>query len=547
MNEKFVGTDAIMRRAMLKGCGFGDDDIKTKPHIGIVNTYNEGAPGHAHLKQLSEVIKQGVWAAGGVPFEFGAPSTCGDMIVGEEELKFELAGRDVVAQAVEYVSTVHQFDGLILLASCDNIIPGVALGAIRMNIPSIILTGGSMLVGEYQGEEILPCDVGVMTMGKDAESERVKEIENVACMCPGACSTMGTANSMQIMMEVLGLTLPGVSTIPAVYADKQRASRLAGKRIVDMVKEDLKPSNVLTRETFLNAVTTDIAMGGSTNVILHLIALAREAGVELTVDDFDRIGRNVPCVCGVKPSGDYTIVDFHNAGGVPAMLKELQSLLYLDSKAITGETLQEIINKASNKNPDVIRSMDNPITSDGGLTILRGNLAPNSAIIRSSSVPESMKKFSGRARVFHRDQDGAKAIKEGKIQPGDVMVIRYEGPKGAPGMKEIMLSTDALVAHGLDDSVGLVTDGRFSGFNRGPIVGHITPEAFEGGPLALVEDGDIISVDIKEATLTIDISEEEMKRRGANWQQPEPKVKQGMMRLYSKMCRSAEEGAGMTL
>lgn len=546
MNKKFTGTDAIMRRSMLKACGFDDEDIQHKPHIGIVNTYNEGAPGHTHLRKIAEVIKQGVWAGGGVPFEYGVPSTCGDMIVGEEELKFELAGRDVIAMGIEYVSTVHQFDGLILLASCDNMIPGVCLGAIRMNIPSIVITGGSMLVGKYEGEEILPCDVGVMTMGKDADSQKVKDIENVACKCPGACSTMGTANSMQIMMEVLGLTLPGTATIPAVYADKERAARKAGKRIVEMVKEDLKPSDILTRETFLNAVTADIAMGGSTNVILHLISLAREVGVELTMDDFDRIGKKVPCICGVKPSGNYTIVDFHDAGGVPAMLKELQDILYLDSKVVTGETIQQIVGNAKNKNNELIRNMDNPINPDGGLTILRGNLAPNSAIIRSSSVPENMKKFSGPARVFSRDQEGVKAIKEGKIKSGDVMVIRYEGPKGAPGMKEIMLSTDALVAYGLDTSVGLITDGRFSGFNRGPIVGHITPEAYEGGPLALVEEGDIISVNIKEATLSVEISDEEMERRRANWVKPEPKVKKGMMHIYSKMCRSADEGAGMT-
>jgi len=321
MNNKFVGTDAIMRRAMLKGCGFDDADIKKKPHIGIVNTYNEGAPGHAHLNGIADSIKQGVWAAGGVPVEFGAPSTCGDMIVGEEELKYELAGRDVVAMGVEYVSTVHQFDGLILLASCDNIIPGVMLGAIRVDVPSIIITGGSMLTGEYQGEEVLPSDVGVMTMGKDADSQKVRDIENIACMCPGACSTMGTANSMQIMTEVLGLNLPGTATIPAVYADKKRAARLAGKRIVSMVEEDLKPSDILNREIFLNAVKTNIAMGGSTNVILHLLALAREAKVELTMDDFAEFGNQLPCICGVKPSGNYSVVEFHKAGGVPALLK----------------------------------------------------------------------------------------------------------------------------------------------------------------------------------------------------------------------------------
>ncbi|KXS48312.1 dihydroxy-acid dehydratase [Halanaerobium congolense] len=547
MNNKFVGTDAIMRRAMLKGCGFDDADIKNKPHIGIVNTYNEGAPGHAHLNGIAESIKQGVWAAGGVPVEFGAPSTCGDMIVGEEELKYELAGRDVVAMGVEYVSTVHQFDGLVLLASCDNIIPGVMLGAIRVDVPSIVITGGSMLTGEYQGKEVLPSDVGVMTMGKNADSQKVRDIENIACMCPGACSTMGTANSMQIMTEVLGLNLPGTATIPAVYADKKRAARSAGKRIVSMVEEDLKPSALLNREIFLNAVKTNIAMGGSTNVILHLLALAREAKVELTIDDFAEFGNQIPCICGVKPSGSYSIVDFHKAGGVPALLKELELYLDLNVSTITGQTIGEIIAEAKNRNSEVIRSLDNPINGDGGLKILRGNLAPNSAIVRSSSVPESMKKFTGPAKVFNRDQEGVKAIKAGEIEPGDVMVIRYEGPKGAPGMKEIMLSTDALVAYGLDESVGLITDGRFSGFNHGPIIGHVTPEAYAGGPLALVENGDIISVDIKNSTLDVKLSEKELAARREKWKQPEAKVKQGMMHIYAQLCKSADQGAGMTI
>ncbi|MFA5634714.1 MAG: dihydroxy-acid dehydratase [Anaerovoracaceae bacterium] len=547
MNKKFIGADALMRRAMLKGCGFGDEDIRNKPHIGIVNTYNEGAPGHTHLEKYVEVIKQGVWAAGGIPFEFGAPSTCGDMIVGEEELKFELAGRDAVAMGIEYVSTVHQFDGLILLASCDNIIPGVCLGAVRMNLPAIIFTGGPMLPIEHKGVDLLPCDVAPMTIGKDPDSPEVMAVENAACMCPGACASMGTANSMQIMMEVLGITPPHTATIPAVYADKLRAARRAGKRIVEMVSENLRLGDILTREAFLNAVTTDIAMGGSTNVILHLIMLAREMGVELTIDDFERIGKKVPCICGVKPSGNYSIVDFHHAGGVPAMMKELAPLLNLDAKCVSGETMREVTDKAKNLNPDLIRSLDNPINKDGGLTILRGNLAPGSAIIRSSSVPENMKKFSGPARIFHRDQDGVAAVMEGKIKPGDVIVIRYEGPKGAPGMKEIMLTTDALVARGLDSSVGLVTDGRFSGFNHGPIVGHVTPEANEGGPLALVEEGDIISVDIREATLTLQISEAEMEERRSRWVKPEPKIKKGMMHIYAQLCRSAEEGAGITI
>lgn len=550
MNKKFTGleSDAVVKRALLKGCGFSDEDIQNKPHIGIVNTFNEGAPGHAHLRQYAEAVKQGVWAAGGVPIEFGVPSTCGDMNLGNKELiaTYEVAARDVVALAIELVATVHEFDGLVLLASCDSIIPGVCMGAIRMNVPSIIVTGGPMLPGEYEGKEILPCDLEPLMMRPDLDSRMKMDIENTACMCPGACASMGTANSMQIMMEVLGWTFPHTATIPGVYAEKLRTARRAGKRVVEMVAEDLKPSDFLTREAFLNAVTTDIAMGGSTNLVLHLIYLAREAGVELTIDDFGRIGKSVPCICGVKPSGPYSIVDLHKAGGVPAMLKELKSLLNLDTKTITGETLGQVIENAQNKNPDLIRSLDNPISTQGGLTVLRGNLAPGSAIIRGSSVAENMKKFSGPARVFNGEPEGYKAIMGGLIKPGDVIVIRYEGPKGTPGMRQLMCSADALVSRGLETSVGLITDGSFSGFNKGPLVGHITPEAYVGGPLALVEEGDMITVDIKEAALTLHVSDSELAARRAKWTPPQEKPKKGIMNIFTQLCRSAEEGAGMT-
>jgi dihydroxy-acid dehydratase len=544
--EFWDGPNAAHRRVIYKGAGYSDADIRTKPHIGVANTFMEGSPAAAHLRILANAVKQGIWAAGGVPFEFGVPATCGNIPIGTEDFKYELAGRDVVCMSIEFVAKVHVFDGLVMLSSCDNIIPGQYLAAARLNIPSLIVTGGPMYPGFWNGEQVMTPDINESVLS-DKTAEELLEMENHACPGYGSCSVMGTANTMQILTEVLGLALPGTSTIPAVDASRIRAARETGRAIVDLVIKGIKPSDILSKSAILNAVKVDLAIGGSTNAPLHLLALARELGITLTLDDFDKLNSEIPCVCGVRPNGPYSVVDLYIAGGVLAVQKILEIKLDTSTIGPLGRSLQETLAGIKVKLGGVLRSMEDPVHRTAGLRVLRGNLAPNGAIIRSTSVPDSMKRFAGPARVFEGDAAGLAAVKNGAIKPGDVMVIRYEGPKGAPGMKEVMLSTDALVARGLDRSVGLITDGRFSGFNHGPIVGHVAPEAFEGGPIALVQDGDIITVDIDKGCLEIDISAEEYARRKVAWKQPEPKVTKGLLALYAANCRSADEGAAMQI
>lgn len=544
--ELWEGPSAAHRRVIYKGAGYSDEDIRTKPHIGIANTFMEGSPATAHLRILADAVKQGIWAAGGVPVEFGVPATCGNIPIGTEDFKYELAGRDVVCMSIEFVSKIHVFDGLVMLSSCDNIIPGQYMAAARLNIPSLIVTGGPMYPGLLNGEQIMTPDINESVLS-DKTPEELVEMENYACPGYGACSVLGTANTMQILTEVLGFALPGTSTIPAVDASRIRAARETGRKIVDLVQKGVKPSDILSKGAIMNAVKVDLAIGGSTNAPLHLLALARDLNISLTLDDFDKLNSEIPCICGVRPNGPYSVVDLHMAGGVLAIQKILEKKLDTSVIGPLGISLKEILAGVNVKLGGVLRSMEDPVHQDAGLRILRGNLAPKGAIIRSTSVPDSMKRFTGPARVFDGDAAGLTAVKDGAIKPGDIMVIRYEGPKGAPGMKEVMLSTDALVVRGLDHSVGLITDGRFSGFNHGPIVGHVSPEAFEGGPIALVRDGDIITVDINNGYLEIDLTEEEFVKRKAAWKRPAPKVTKGLLALYAANCRSAEEGAAMQI
>lgn len=538
------GPDAAHRRVIYKGAGYSNIDICTKPHIGIANTFTEASPAHAHLRMLADAVKQGIWAGGGLPFEFGVPATCGNIAIGSEELKYELAGRDVVAMAIEFVAKVHLFDGLVMLSSCDNIIPGQLLAAMRLNIPSVLVTGGPMLPGFWKGKQVQTPDINISVLSEVTPAE-FSEMEDAACPGFGACAVLGTANTMQILTEVLGMALPGTSTIPAVDAGRIRAARESGRTVVELIKRGLKPRDIMTKGTLLNAVIVLQAIGGSTNAVLHLLALAREGGISLTLDDFDRISREIPCICAVKPNGPYTVVDLHQVGGVCAILKILEKKLDLSTLCISGSHLEEVLAGINVQPGAVLRTLEDAANQDSGLMVLKGNLAPDGAIIRSSGVPENMKYFSGPAKVFDGDAAAVEAIQKGKIKPGDVMVVRYEGPKGAPGMKELMLSTDALVARGLDKSVGLVTDGRFSGFNHGPIVGHIAPEAFEGGPIALVKDGDIITVDLHNRRLEVNLSDKELKKRRAVWKQPKPKITRGILSLYASTCRPANEGGAM--
>lgn len=538
------GKKAVHRRTMMKGAGYCDCDIKQKPHIGVANTYMEGSPGTAHLRTLTEKIKQGIWEAGGIPVEFGVPATCGNVANGVPELKYEQAGRDMVAGSIEFVTKVHNFDGLVTVASCDNIIAGCYLAQARLNIPTLCVTGGSMSAGLYKGEKMVEAQLDVVAQ-TDTSDEELAEMEECVCPSFGACPSMGTANTMQMAGEILNLVMPGTGTIPSSDNLKLRKCREAGRQIVKMTLEDVKPSDLMTKKTFENAIAYAMATAASTNIVLHLIAIANERGIKITLDDFDRFANEIPCITGVIPSGPYTVVDFHYAGGPLTVMKMIESKIHTDVPTMTGETWKDLLSRVEAKSSDVIRTLDNPLFDEPGLKILKGNLSPTGCIVRPTGVPKEMKQFSGKARIFHSDMESWAAIERDEINPGDVIVIRYEGCVGAPSMTELMSSTDALLAKGLDKSVGLITDARFSGFNYGAIIGHITPEAACGGLIALIEEGDIITADTVKGTINLEVPEDVIEERRKNWVCPEPKVKTGLLALYAKNCRPADEGGAM--
>lgn len=549
--EIFCGATQASRRATYKGSGYDPDDLKNRPHIGIANTYSDSSPGHVHLRPLVDAVKNGVWQAGGVPFEFGVPSTCTNISIGLPAMSYDLVMRDIVAASIELVASIQQYDGLVLTASCDNIVPGVLLAAARLNIPAIILTGGPMLSGRWKSKQLLLGDVNEMVYGVVAkegfDEDNLKSIELAACPTPGACPLMGTANTMQILTEVLGMTLPGSSTIPGVFTDKTISARHTGRRIVEMVIENLRPSDIMTRKAIDNAITLDMAIGGSTNAVLHLIALGNELGIPVHLKEFNQFSDRTPCIINIKPTGTHAVDELYYMGGVPAICKQVEDLMNLDAKIVSGETWGEILKRTPAVTNDVIRSRSNPVSLYGGLTVLHGNLAEYGAIVRSSTIQESMRYFKGPARVFNSDEEAYAEIISDKLKSGDVIVIRYEGSVGAPGMNEVMLTTDALVNLHLDNCIALVTDGRFSGFNHGPIIGHVSPEAAIGGPLALVEDGDIIEIDINKRTLTLNVDDVTLAERRKIFIQPPPNPSKEFMRIYAKNCRRADEGAAMQL
>ena len=544
----FTGIEGARRRAIYKASGFTNEDL-VRPHIGVVNTWNEAAPGHFHMRQIAEAAKGGIWQAGGTPIEFGTISTCGSPCVGAENkaLRYELVIRDIIAGSIEIVAMEHLFDGLVLLSSCDSIIPAEIMVAARLDIPSILVTGGPMLPGRYKGKDIVMSQLDEAFLGgvkaaKYSEKE-ILEMEEVACPGPGACALMGTANTMQILTEALGMSLSGSSTIPAVSSQKLRVARQSGRKIVELIEEDIRPSRIMTKQALMNAIIVDLAIGGSTNAVLHLLTFARELGIELSLDDFDRVSRKTPCICNVIPNGPYTVVDLHEAGGAPAVMNELRDLLNLDCMTVNGNRLGDNLEGKAAVDRKVITDRNHPIHETGGLAVLRGNLAPQGAIARPTSFKKEMLKHKGPAKVYDSDEDALEAIYNGKVEKGDVIVVRYEGPKGAPGMREIMLSTDALVGMELDQHIALITDGRFSGFTQGAAVGHVAPEAMTGGPIAIVKDGDIIEIDILKRRLNVLLTEQEIKERLDAWGPPEPKVKKGVLTIYSRLAEQADGGA----
>jgi dihydroxy-acid dehydratase len=545
-NPHFEGLKAAHRRTIYKGAGLDDVDVR-KPHIGIVNAFTEASPAYVHLRTLAEAVKAGVWEAGGVPMEFGTFATCGNIALGSEDLKYELVIRDFLAGSIEIMARVHHFSGLVLLASTDSIIPGHILGALRLGLPTVFVTGGPMLSGRWNGRQVTTADVneavfGALDAGLVSEDE-VLGLEDNACPTAGACPIMGTANTMQILAEVLGLALPGSATIPAVLSDKVRAARISGRAIMRLVHTGVRVRDVVDQRALLNAVKADLAIGGSTNAVLHLLAFARELGLELTLDDFDRLATQVPVLAAVVPNGPYTVDQFHFAGGVPALLANLGDLIDASALTVSGRPWSDHLGRPAPS--EVITTRDKPIFAEGGLAVLRGSLAPKGAICRQSAVKPSMLVHRGPARVYESDQAGYDALRGGRIQKGDVLVIRNEGVVGAPGMKEVMLCSDAIFSMNLDTSVGLVTDGRFSGFNRGPVVGHVSPEAAVGGPLAAVRDGDLIELDIPGRRLDLLVPEAEVERRLAHWQRPAPRTGSGALALYAALAAPPEEGAAM--
>jgi len=538
------GIERAPQRSIWKCLGVTDEDFD-KPFIGIANSFAETVPGHMHLNRLVEYVKAGVRSAGGVPFEFNTIAICDGIAMGHVGMHYSLPSREIIADSIEVVAEANRFDGLVLLTNCDKITPGMMMAAARLNIPSIVVTGGPMLSGIYKGRKVDVTSifeaVGEVTAGKMTEEE-LKRIEDRAFPGSGSCNGMYTANTMACIAESIGLSLPGCASSLAVSSQKARIAKKSGERIVQMVKEDLKPSDILTREAFENAITVDMALGGSTNAILHLTAIANEAGVSLPLEVFDEIARRTPHICDMRPAGPHDLAELEAAGGIPAVMKVLKDNLHLDAVTVTGRSVWENIRDAVIYDWKVIRPLDNPIHKQGGIAVLKGNLAPNGAVLKVTAVPPKMLTHRGPARVFDSEEEAMEAILNKEINDGDVIIIRYEGPKGGPGMREMLSPTAAIAGMGLIESVALLTDGRFSGATRGLCIGHISPEAAAGGPIAVVKDGDVISIDVPKRSLNVEIDREEMRRRLSGWKPKPPKIDKGYLRRYSFLVQSADKG-----
>lgn len=548
-DEIKLGMERTPHRSLLKALGLTDEEIN-RPFIGIANSYTTIVPGHMHLNRIAEAVKEGIISAGGTPFEFNTIAVCDGLAMNHIGMRYSLPSRELIADSIEIMVQAHRFDGLVLISNCDKITPGMLMAAARINIPTILVTGGPMLSGLINGKRVGVASVyeavGAVLAKKMTPIE-LKQLEDNACPGCGSCNGMFTANTMACVAEALGMTLPYCATTLAVSAKKLRIAKESGKRIIDLVKNDLKPSDILTSKAFENAIAVDMALGGSTNTVLHLTAIAKEAGVTLSLWLFDEIGGRIPHLCDMIPGGSYDLEDLDAAGGIPALMKELSPLLHLDQLTVSGKNVGENIADAKVLNNEVIRSLTNPVHKEGGIAVLRGNLAPEGAVVKRAAVSEKMLTFKGEARVFNSESEAVEALRNGKISEGMVAVIRYEGPKGGPGMPEMLSPTAILAGMGLSESVALITDGRFSGATRGLCVGHISPEAAEGGPIAVVEDGDPITIDVPKRTINVEITKGELEKRLKNWRQKEPKVKKGYLVRYSMLVQSAASGGTFKL
>lgn len=542
-----TGMQQAPHRSLFNALGMTEEEMR-KPLVGIVSSYNEIVPGHMNLDKIVDAVKLGVAMAGGTPVVFPAIAVCDGIAMGHIGMKYSLVTRDLIADSTECVALAHQFDALVMVPNCDKNVPGLLMAAARINVPTVFVSGGPMLAGHVKGHKTSLSSmfeaVGAYAAGNMSE-EDVKEFENKACPTCGSCSGMYTANSMNCLTEVLGMGLRGNGTIPAVYSERIKLAKHAGMKVMEMYEKNIRPRDIMTKEAFMNALTMDMALGCSTNSMLHLPAIAHEAGVELNVDIANEISARTPNLCHLAPAGPTYIEDLNEAGGIYAVMKEIskKGLLNLDCMTVTGRTVGENIKDCVNKNPEVIRPVENPYSQTGGIAILKGNLAPDSAVVKRSAVAPEMLKHEGPARVFDCEEDAIDAIKGGRIVAGDVVVIRYEGPKGGPGMREMLNPTSAIAGMGLGATVALITDGRFSGASRGASIGHASPEAAVGGPIALVEEGDIISIDIDNHKLNVLVSDEEMAARKARWQPRTPQVTTGYLARYASLVTSAERGA----
>ena len=541
------GMQQAPHRSLFNALGHTEEEMR-KPLIGIVSSYNEIVPGHMNLDKIVEAVKLGVAMAGGTPVVFPAIAVCDGIAMGHIGMKYSLVTRDLIADSTECMAMAHQFDGLVMVPNCDKNVPGLLMAAARVNIPTVFVSGGPMLAGRVKGEKRSLSSmfeaVGSFAAGTMDEDD-VLEFESKVCPTCGSCSGMYTANSMNCLTEALGMGLQGNGTIPAVYSERIKLAKHAGMKVMELVEKDIKPRDIMTEKAFQNALTVDMALGCSTNSMLHLPAIANEAGVELNVDIANEISSRTPNLCHLAPAGYTYMEDLNEAGGVYAVMNELskKNLLNLDIMTVTGKTVGENISNCANKDPETIRPIDNPYSETGGIAVLKGNLAPDSGIVKQSAVVPEMLVHEGPARVFDCEEDAIAAIKGGKIVAGDVVVIRYEGPKGGPGMREMLNPTSAIAGMGLGSSVALITDGRFSGASRGASIGHVSPEAAVGGPIALVEEGDLIKINIKEKTLDFVVSDEELARRKAAWTPREPKVTTGYLARYASMVTSGDKGA----
>lgn len=540
------GIERAPHRSLFKALGMTDKEIEG-PMIGIANSANEVIPGHLHLHQVSEAVKSGVRMAGGTPMEFFTIGICDGIIMGHEGMKYSLSSRELIADSIESMAMAYPFDGLVLIPNCDKIIPGMMMAAARINIPTILVSGGPMLAGEFQGKEIDLATVfeavGKVKAGDTTLSE-LKEMEGCACPGVGSCAGMFTANSMNCLSEALGLALPYNGTIPAIFADRIRLAKETGLQIMDLVESNLRPSKIMTRKAFENGITVDMAFGGSTNTSLHLPAIAREAGISLPLQTFNRISDRTPHLCNLSPAGPHHLQDLHRAGGIPALMSELgrKKMIHTDVMTVTKKTVGENLKGKRRLDTEIIRPLENPYHAKGGLVALFGNLAPEGAVVKRSAVDESMLKHRGPARVFESEEEALKAILAQKIRKGDVLVIRYEGPRGGPGFREMLAPTSAIAGIGMDRNVALLTDGRFSGASRGASIGHISPEAAEGGPIAVVRNGDPIEIDIPGKKLNLLISDKEFKKRLLQWKPPKKELK-GYLKRYARLVTSASTGA----